>query len=195
MATIFVKAGIGMMGANWVILPVLGERVFPLRLAGLTAAQAGTLGMSLLLGSRGLGAIFGAVLGGNFAGSDRTRLRRTIFAAFLMAAFGYMALRWAGALGMALATLVVAHCGGSAAWTSSTTLLQELTEDRLRGRVFSAEFALSMLMLAICSFSAGLLADAGVDVRTLAFATGALMLVPAVVWLVSSRLWRQPDVG
>src|SRR2546423_1366921 len=75
MATIFVKAGVGMMGANWVILPVLGERVFPLRLAGLTEAQAGTLGMSLLLGSRGLRVIFGAHLGGNFAGGNQRRLR------------------------------------------------------------------------------------------------------------------------
>jgi MFS family permease len=190
LATMFVKAGIGMMGANWVILPVLGERAFPVRLAGLTEAQAGTLGMSLLLGSRGAGAIFGAVLGGNFAGGNQTRLRRTILAAFLMAALGYMVLSGAGALLLAVAALILAHCGGSAAWTASTTLLQELTDDRFRGRVFSAEFALSMLMLAICSFSAGQLADLGVDVRTLAFATGALMLVPAAVWMASARVWR-----
>ena len=191
LATIFVKAGIGLMGANWVILPVLGERVFPLRFGGLTQAQAGTLGMSALLGSRGLGAICGAMLGANFAGSNETRLRWTIVAAFLMAATGYMALSVAGGLTMALLVLVLAHAGGSAAWTASTTLLQGLTEDRFRGRVFSAEFAFSMLTLAICSFGAGQLADLGVDVRTLAFATGALMLLPALLWMASARVWRK----
>ncbi len=32
--TIFVKGGAAVMGTNWVILPVLGERVFPIRLHG-----------------------------------------------------------------------------------------------------------------------------------------------------------------
>jgi hypothetical protein len=187
-ATIFVKAGVGLMGANWVILPVLGERVFPLQIDGISQAQAGTLGMSALLGSRGFGAIFGAVLGANVAGSSPRRLRRMIFIAFLMAAAGYLALGVAGALAIALAVLIVAHAGGSAAWTCSTTLLQELTEDRFRGRVFSAEFAFSMLVLAACSFSAGQLADAGVEVRTLALATGALMLIPAAAWL---GVWKK----
>src|SRR5207248_9407336 len=124
---------------------------------------------------------------------DQTRLRRMILIAFLMASVGYLILSSAGALTFALLALILAHCGGSAAWTSSTTLLQELTDDRFRGRVFSAEFALSMLMLGICSFSAGQLADMGVNVRTLAFATGALMLLPAVVWTASLRVWRDPN--
>jgi MFS family permease len=189
-ASIFVKAGCGLLGANWVILPVLGERVFPVRLAGLSEAQAGTLGMSVMLGSRGVGAICGAMLGGNFAGSSLPRLRATILAAFLMGAAGYAALGAAGSAALAVAAILAAHCGGSAAWTSSTTLLQQLTEDRFRGRVFSAEFAFSMLTLAASSFLAGQLADLGVDVRTLATATGVLMLGPAVAWWGARRVWR-----
>lgn len=191
LATIFVKGGASLMGTNWVILPVLGERVFPIRLHGLSAAQAGTLGMSTLLAARGLGAIFGAFLGGNVAGTNNTRLRWIILAGFLMGAVGYIALGTAGALAAAVLTLVVAHAGGSAVWTASTTLLQQQTEDRFRGRVFSAEFAFSMLILAVASFVAGRLVDAGVGVRTLAFATGVAMLVPAAVWIVAGRAWRE----
>ena len=33
LATVLLKGGIGIMGANWVILPIMGERVFPGRLA------------------------------------------------------------------------------------------------------------------------------------------------------------------
>jgi len=171
-------------------LPLLGEKVIQLHLARLSDSQAGTLGMSGLLGSRGVGAILGSFLGGNFAGSDPARLRRTILASFLMAACGYLFLGVAGSLVLASIPLIVAHCGGSAAWTASTTLLQELTDDRFRGRVFSAEFAFCTFTLAACSFAAGLLADGGVPVRTLAYATGALMIVPAVLWIAARRAWR-----
>ena len=178
------------MGSNWVIIPLLGQRVFPLHLGGLSDQQAATLGMSTLLASRGVGAIFGAVLAGSFAGTNVPRLRRTILAAFLMGAVGYLALGRAGSLLFAALALVLAHCGGSASWTASTTLLQQFTEDRFRGRVFSAEFAFTMLVLSVSSFTAGRLADLPMDPRTLAMATGALMLVPALAWLAAGRAWR-----
>ena len=190
LAAMLVKGGVGLMGTNWVILPVLGERVFQVRLHGLSAQQAGTLGMSTLMASRGLGAIFGAYLGGNIAGLGQTRLRRAILAGFLMGAAGYVALGAAGTLVAAVLALVLAHAGGSAGWTASTTLLQQQTEDRFRGRVFSAEFAFTMLTLGIVSFLAGKLVDAGVGVRTLAVATGVVMLGPAVAWACGMRYLR-----
>ena len=57
--TIFVKAGLGLMGANWVLLPIFGERIFPIHRAGFNQRQAGMLGMSLLMACRGVGAIIG----------------------------------------------------------------------------------------------------------------------------------------
>jgi len=74
LATVFVKGGIGLMGANWVILPVLGERLFPWRLGGVSAQQAGTVGMSALFASRGLGALLGALAAAGFAQSHAARL-------------------------------------------------------------------------------------------------------------------------
>ncbi|HVO98636.1 MAG TPA: MFS transporter [Bryobacteraceae bacterium] len=193
LSAIFVKGGIGLAGSNWVILPVLGERVFRLQLAGMSAAQAGALGMSVLLASRGAGAILGSFLGGNFAGLDRSRLRWTILAGFSMIGAGYVALGSAGSLMMAVLSLLLAHAGGSACWAASATLLQMQTDDRFRGRVFSAEVALSMLALSISSFAAGRAVDAGIAVRTVAAATGALMLVPATLWLIAGRAWREPS--
>jgi predicted MFS family arabinose efflux permease len=191
LATIFVKAGVGLVGANWVILPVLGERVFRVQADGLSAAQSGALGMSTLLASRGVGAIAGSFLGGNFAGTNQVRLRWTILAGFAMTAAGYVALGAAGSLMVATLTLIVAHAGGSACWTASSTLLQRQTDDRFRGRVFSAEFAFSMLMVSVSSFAAGQAVDRGIDVRTVATATGFLMLVPVCAWLIAGRAWRE----
>jgi MFS family permease len=190
MATIFVKGGVGLVGSNWVILPVLGERVFRVQLHGFTGAQAGALGMSALLASRGLGAILGSFLGGNIAGTNQVRLRWTILASFVMIGAGYIALGAAGSLLIAALCLVIAHAGGSASWTASSTLLQKQTDDKFRGRVFSAEFAFSMLTLSISSFLAGRAVDHGIDVRMVAVATGVVMFVPIGAWLVAGRALR-----
>jgi hypothetical protein len=49
--------------------------------------------------------------------------------------------------------------------------------------VFSAEFAFTMFTLAVASFTAGQLVDHGVAVRTVAMATGLVMLAPAALWI------------
>ena len=74
-STILVKAGLGLMGANWVILPILGERVFHIHVAGFGAQASGMLGMSLLMACRGLGAIVGPLWSGHWAGGSRQRMR------------------------------------------------------------------------------------------------------------------------
>lgn len=188
-ATLMVKGGLGLMGTNWVIIPILGERVFPIHHAGLSVSQGGVLGMSVLMASRGIGAIFGAFSGSSFAGTSAKRLRVVILAGFVFAGAGYLALGGAPSLWLACASLIFSHAGGSAVWTTSTTLLQQQTEDQFRGRVFSAEFAFTMLTLAIVSFVGGLLVDSGMTVRMLATLTGLVVLLPAAMWLGAQRLW------
>lgn len=50
LATVFAKFGLGLMGSNNVILPILGQRVFPVDWPGLTPQRGAMLGMSLLMG-------------------------------------------------------------------------------------------------------------------------------------------------
>jgi len=63
-ATVFVKGGTGLLGANNVLLPVLGQRVFPAKFHGLDPGRGAILGMSLLMGARGAGALLGPVVSG-----------------------------------------------------------------------------------------------------------------------------------
>jgi hypothetical protein len=189
LATLFVKCGLGLMGANWVILPLLGERVFPVHLEGLHASSAGMLGMSLLMGSRGIGSLLGPVIASLWAGNEDARLRRGILYGFLLAALGYVGLGVAPTLVAACAAVVVAHAGGSTIWVFSTTLLQGQTEDRFRGRVFSAEFAFSMLSMSTVSYLSGVAVDLGATVRMVALATGAVIVLPAILWSLALRLW------
>jgi predicted MFS family arabinose efflux permease len=190
LALMLVKCGLGLMGANWVILPLLGERVFPVRLAALDPRAGGVLAMSLLMGSRGVGSLLGPLIGSLLTGPEASRLRRGILCGFLVAAAGYFALGVAPTLLLACAAVVLAHAGGSTVWVFSTTLLQAQTEDRFRGRVFSAESAFNILSTSTVSYLAGFVVDLGVAARTVALGTGALMLIPFLGGSLLQRLWR-----
>jgi predicted MFS family arabinose efflux permease len=189
-ATVFVKAGGGIVGANNVILPMLGHSVFPVRLGGMDPGRGAMLGMSLLMGARGAGALIGPLVSGRWARDRQARLRLGILAGFLLAAAGYMSLGGASALWLAALAVMLAHSGSSTNWVFSTTLLQVYTADRFRGRVFAADYGLCMLGISASSYLAGLAIDWGVPVRTCALAIGCAMLVPAAAWaavLVSGR--------
>jgi hypothetical protein len=186
-ATVFVKAGGGLLGANNVILPMLGHRVFLVRAGGMDADRGAMLGMSLLMGARGAGALLGPLVSGRWARDKQSRMRAGILAGFLLAAAGYLSLGYAGALWLAMLAVVLAHAGSSTNWVFSTTLLQVCTSDRFRGRVFAADYGLCMLGISASSYLAGVAIDLGVPVRACAFAIGCVMLVPAAAW--AAVLW------
>jgi MFS family permease len=192
MATMLVKAGVGIMATNWIILPVLGERIFRVNLAGVSPESAGMLGMSLLMGSRGIGALLGPLIATRWSGGSEYRFRIGIVAGFLTAAIGYLALGQMGTLLGACVAIVVAHSGASTVWVFSTTMLQLRADDRFRGRVFSAEFAFSMVTMSAMTYGGGVLVDRGMSVWTLATATGLMALVPGAAWAFAQRLWRTP---
>jgi MFS family permease len=189
-ATVFVKGGIGFLGANNVLLPILGERVFPLKIAGLDPARASLLGMSMLLGARGAGALIGPFIVGHWAGDRHARLRSGILIGFLFAAAGYIVLGTSSGLLLAIVAVVAAHAGSSTNWVFSSTLLQTYTEDRFRGRVFSAEYGLCMLAISASSYLAGAAIDLGVSPRTFAIGVGVAMLIPAAAWTLVLRRTR-----
>ena len=191
MATLFVKGGLGFLGANLVLLPLLGQRVFPLHLNGLDEARAAMLGMSLLMGSRGMGALLGPVFSVPWARQRDEVMRIGILCGFFAIFLGYFALSKAPFVWIACLALLLAHGGGSTIWVFSTTLLHKHTEDRFRGRVFSADLGLNTIMVSITSFLAGTFIDRGVPVRQYALYTGISLLLPGCVWLTALRLWKR----
>jgi predicted MFS family arabinose efflux permease len=191
LATLFVKGGLGFLGANLVILPLLGERVFPLNLEGLDARRAAMLGMSVLMGARGFGALIGPLLTVPWARQRDSRMLTGILLGFLAIFCGYLVLSVAPSVWIACLALILAHGGGSTIWVFSTTLLQKNTDDRFRGRVFSADMGLNTLMVSITSYLAGAFMDRGVAVREYALITGISLLVPACAWAFALRLWKK----
>jgi predicted MFS family arabinose efflux permease len=189
-ATVFVKAGIGLLGANNVLLPILGQRAFPVHIQGLDPSRQATLGMSLLMGARGAGALIGPLLGNWWSGDRHSRLQAGILIGFVLAASGYMLLGTANVVILAIAAVVLAHAGSSTNWVFSTTLLQVYTNDRFRGRVFAADFGLCMLGISASSYAAGVAIDWGVPPKTLAMGMGVVMLAPAAMWALALRRTR-----
>ena len=192
-ATVFVKCGIGLLGANNVLLPILGQRVFPAHFGELDPSRAGVLGMSVLMGARGVGALVGPLVAQQLAGDHHGRLRTGILFGFVLAAAGYIWLGWSQSLLLAALCVVLAHCGSSTNWVFSTTLLQVYTADRFRGRVFAADYGLCMLGISASSYAAGVAIDLGVPVRTFAVGHGVVMLIPAAAWGMTLVAAKQPE--
>jgi MFS family permease len=192
---VLVRMGLIQMGVSWVLFTVMGQRVFPLHRPGLDPQRSAVLGMSLLIGSRGLGALIGPLCSAKWVGHRQDRLRLGILVGFLAVGLGYGLLGVSGSLWMACFWVIVAHSGGSMVWVFVTTLLQLNTDDKFRGRVFSAELGLSMIVLAVTGYLTGILIDRGVDPRTVAVGTGLLMILPAGLWAWAMRTWRAEPVS
>ncbi len=183
---VFAKAGELMIGPSWVIFTVMGAREFAWSGHGLNAAGAAMLGMSILLGGRGLGALIGPLVAARWAGSNDGRLRLGILLGYLMVSAGYTALGTVHSVWAAAGCAMLGHAGGSMVWVFSTTLLQLHSEDRFRGRVFAADLGLGSLSFAVTAYLAGAFLDAGFSVHKVAMGTGLVMIIPSVLlawWL------------
>ncbi|MBL8234417.1 MAG: MFS transporter, partial [Bryobacterales bacterium] len=191
MVMVLAKCGLGFLGANWVLLTILGERKYPVHLWGASAQSAGMVGMSLLMGSRGIGALAGPVLGTYVAGANQVRMRWGIALGFLISSVGYVSLGLSDHMLAACLSVILAHAGGSTIWVFSTNLLQLNTDDRFRGRVFSTEFSFMTLSMSASSSLSGIFIDRGMSPDAVAFRAGLIMLIPGLLWLFAQRLWRR----
>jgi MFS family permease len=190
---VFAKAGELMIGPSWVIFTVLGAHEFAVRWRGMDPARGAMLGMSILLGGRGLGALVGPMISARWAGREDRRLQLGILFGYLTIAVGYSCLGVSRNVWMASACVLLAHAGGSTVWVFSTTLIQLHSEDRFRGRVFAADLGFAMITIAAGAYVCGRFLDAGVAPRTVASWTGFLMIFPAILWALVTQAGRRRD--
>jgi hypothetical protein len=195
LATIFVKAGMFVIGPSWVVFTVMGKQDFPVHWHGLSPQRGAMLGMSMLMSARGVGALLGPFLSAPWARNYSRRLQMGIMIGFLAEVIGYCALREVGTWWSACLWIALAHCGGSTAWVFSTTLLQLNTDDRFRGRVFAADLGFCMFTIAVGAFLAGRFMDWGVPARIVASDAGLLMLIPAAMWAGAMWSWKAKTEG
>jgi len=190
-ATLFVKSGNSIIASNWVLLTMLGRDRFAVNWLGVEPERAAALGVSLLMGCRGIGALTGPILQGYIAGRNQTRQRYAILVGFVLASFGYFLLSQAPNLTMACIAVIIAHLGSTITWVGSTILLQLNTDDKFRGRVFSAEFGFAVIIMSLASSSAGIFIDHGWTPQQVAGLTASLLLLPVLLWSIVLMKWGQ----
>lgn len=191
---VFAKAGELMVGPSWVIFTVMGAGEFAFHGRGIDPAGGAMLGMSILLGGRGVGALMGPLIAARWAGQNDRRLSFGILVGYLTIACGYVVLGVSRSVWMAAACAMLAHAGGSTVWVFSTTLLQLHSEDRFRGRVFAADLGLGSLSFAVTAYLCGRFLDAGISARMVATSTGLAMLIPAGILTIALRAARPAPV-
>lgn len=178
------KASLSFSGAALVVLPLYA--------GGLFAGYDGPLWLGGLYASRGLGALVGSMGVRKVLGDDPRRMRLTLVPAFLLLASTYAGMAVAPSYPVAALLFALGMVGSGVVWTFSGTLGQLATERQVRGRLFSLEFGLSMLVSASVSLVTGAALDAGTSPRTVLWMASGAFLFPAALW--SLTLLFAPDV-
>ncbi|MFO7694030.1 MAG: MFS transporter [Vicinamibacterales bacterium] len=185
-ALMLVKAGWGIAGGMLLIMTVMGERVF--QVGGSAAA-----GIGALYAARGIGAGIGPILARAWLGQQPDEMRRAIAPSYVLVAMFYLMLSWSTNIYVAGAAVIGAHAAGSVLWVFSTVLLQMSVPDRFRGRVFSAELALLMIISAASSYACGYALDNwGVSPFVLTRVLGVMFVLPTLGWLLIERRHFSP---
>ena len=184
LALLLVKPAWGIGGGILTLLPVFGEKIFPV-------GGKGATGIGVLYAARGIGTAIGPFVARRLSGETNRRMQNTIGISFLIGGLFYVAFGRATNFFLALALLALAHMGGSVLWVYSTVLLQSTVEDEFRGRVFATELALLTLALAASNYVTGELLDRfGYSPRAVTVGIGILFLLPGVVWFATERWWN-----
>jgi MFS family permease len=190
MAVLGVKTGLCLTaGALWLLSVIFGQRVFPL-------GPGGSLSVGLLYAAHGLGAILGATLCERLISRGRLPPQRLILAAFAVRAVFFGLLSQVGHLGLAMAALAGISACGSILWVASTTLLQTMTPDRVRGRIFAIDFAGLTLSFSLAIALSGRASDvwrwSAHRISAGAALAGAAV---ALVWALVSWRWGHQGPG
>jgi MFS family permease len=183
MALLLVKPAWGLGGGILTLLPVFGDKIFPVR-------GSASLGISVLYVARGIGTAVGPMFTRRFYSETREQMQRAIGLSFIFAGVFYVAFGTTTSFTLALVFVAVAHMGGSVLWVFSTVLLQTSVEDNFRGRVFAAELMLMTLAMAASNYATGEALDRfQISPRVVVSVIGAFFILPGLLWFASRRRW------
>jgi MFS family permease len=175
-ASVFVKTGIGLAGGILLLLTVFSKTVFYPKDSSL-----GDAGIGWFYAARGLGVLLGPSIVRSFVGHDLGRMRRAILFALIFAGLGYFAFSTATTFWLAAVFVLLAHMGTGISWVLSSTMLQILTPDRFRGRIFAIDFGLNTVTNAFSTFIVGVVLEKW-DARGVAVAMSTIFIIYALIW-------------
>lgn len=145
--------------------------------------EGGGIGLGIIYTAVGIGSGLGPILARRFTGDDEIKLRRAIAWGYLISAIGLGMAATLQSFGLVLVGGLLRAFGSGINWVFSTQLLLMLLPERVRGRVFSTEFAILTLMTAFGYAGAGALLDrTGLGIGGVIWVSSGLILIPGILW-------------
>ena len=174
-------------GADSVIQLAIAERVFVI-------GEGGGTGLGILYATLGVGTGIGPILARRFSGDKDRSLRIAIAVSYGLASLGLLLMATLSNFGILLVGTTIRGIGGGIVWVFATQLLLQRVPDRVRGRVFSTEFAIFTLMSATGSAGGGWLLDnSGLGIPGLLRLMAGLVLIPGALWVLWNLARRKKE--
>jgi MFS family permease len=182
-------AGSSVYGAINVLEISYANQVYPLSNTTLgqwlSIDDGGTATLGLIYVVSGLGTGLGPLLMRRWLGDATKRLLIGISIGFLFTAIGIIMLGLVTTLSAFLISTFIRTIGTGTVWVFSSALLQTLTPDKVRGRVFAFEFAMLTLTQSLSIYAAGYVLDVvGWPLDQVTQVFGSFGLIVFIFWMV-----------
>jgi MFS family permease len=162
-------------GGFQVLQVTIAEKIFVI-------GKEGGISLGLMFAIAGVGTGVGPIIIRRFVGDDESRLRLALVAGYAITALGMVIIAPLLNFGVLLLGILLRGIGGGMIWVFSTQLLLQLVPNRVRGRVFSTEFAMFTLMSAAGSGAVGAVMDTSFGPSQILWGMAGLILIPGILW-------------
>jgi MFS family permease len=145
--------------------------------------EGGGVSLGLMYAVVGVGSGIGPILARHFTGDRDRPLRIALIVAYFFMATGLVVASTLANFGVFLLGTTIRAFGGGMLWVFSTQLLLHLVPNEVRGRVFSTEFALMTLAMAVSTASGGWVLDqTSIGIAGLLRTLTGIALIPGLLW-------------
>jgi MFS family permease len=165
-------------GAFQVIQVRLAEQIYVI-------GDGGSTGLGIIYAVVGLGTGFGPIGARKFTGDRDKPMRIAIAVAFFITAIGLAIIAPLPSFNLVLFGSFLRGFGSGLIWVFSTQILLQLLPNRVRGRVFSTEFAIQTLMAALTAYLGGWgLDNPAIGITGMMWVMCAFTLVFGILWVL-----------
>jgi len=158
--------------------------------------EGGGISLGILYAVIGVGSGVGPIAARHFTGDRERPLQIAIFFAYVTMGVGLIIISTLASFGTVLIGTLIRSMGGGTLWIFSTQLLLQKLPEKIRGRVFSTEYAFLTLAMATGAGLAGWALDQVTTVipdllRLMSF----LIWLPGLLWggFLAKTLFRRTD--
>lgn len=175
------------IGGLQVLQVMIADQVFPI-------GKASGFSLGFMFMMVGMGTGISPFIARKWTGDEESRLRKTIVLGFVLVAVAMSVIATLKSFPIILCGLLIEGLGSGIIWVFSTQLLLSLTDETVRGRVFSTEFAFLTLANAISAACVGFLTDfPSLGIQWTAFIMSLAVLIPGLLWYtwIRSLKWKR----